>query len=151
MVVRDHCDRARPGSCPTIAAGPPQSPADDGHGSAPAARTAQRTASILQCVRGDGGDLGDLLAGGDVLLVGLEVLDDGLNGSLGTPPQVHGVAASRNVLNRLGEDGAGEDSGGGGTVTGDLVGLGGDILDEARAQVLELVLEGDGLCDRNTV
>lgn len=102
-------------------------------------------------IGGDGGDLGDLLAGGNVPLVCPQVLDDGLDSSLGSSPQVHGVAASGHVLNGLGEDGAGKDSGGGGTVSGNLVGLGGDILEQAGAQVLELVLEGDSLCDGYTV
>jgi len=99
----------------------------------------------------DGGDLGDLVAGCDVPLVRPQVLDDGLNGSLGSAPQVHGVAASGYVLDGLGEDGAGKDSGGGGTVTSNFVSLRGDILEQTSTQVLELVLESDGLCNCNTV
>ena len=108
-------------------------------------------ANELVAVGGDGSDLANLVAGGDVALVGLEVLDDGLNGSLGTSAKVHGVAAGGHVLDGLGEDGAGEHGGRGGTVTGDLVGLAGDILEETSAEVLELVLEGDGAGDGHTV
>ena len=107
--------------------------------------------NVLVAVGGDGGDLGDLLAGGDVALVLLKVLDDGIDGGLDTSSQVHGVAASGDVLDGLGEDGAGEDGCGGGTVTGNLVGLTSNILDEAGTEVLELVLQLDGLRDRNTV
>jgi hypothetical protein len=45
----------------------------------------------------------------------------------------------------------GEHGGGGGAVTGDVVGLGGDFLDELGAHVLERVLELDLLGDRHTV
>jgi hypothetical protein len=108
-------------------------------------------ANELVAVGGNGGDLANLVAGGDVALVGLEVLDNGLNGSLSTSAEVHGVAASGDVLDGLGEDGAGEDGSGGGTVTSDLVGLAGNILEETSAEVLELVLEGDGAGDGHTV
>ena len=102
-------------------------------------------------VGGDGGDLGDLLACGDVLLVFAQVLDDSLDSSLSSSPQVHGVAAGSDVLDRLGEDGVSEDRGSGGSVTSDLVGLGGNILEQAGTQVLELVLERDGSCDGYTI
>ena len=45
----------------------------------------------------------------------------------------------------------GEHGGRGGAVTGDVVGLGGDFLDELGAHVLERVLELDLLGDRHTV
>lgn len=106
---------------------------------------------VLIAVGGDGSDLGDLGAGGDVSLVLLEVLDNRLNGSLDTAAEVHGVAAGGNVLDGLGEDGTGEDSGGGGTVTSDLVGLGGNVLEELGTEVLELVLEGDGTGNGHTI
>jgi len=38
-----------------------------------------------------------------------------------------------------------------GTVTGSVVGLGGDVLDEAGAHVLVLVLKLDGLGDSHTI
>lgn len=108
-------------------------------------------ANVLVAVGRDGGDLGDLLRGGDVAAVLLEVLDDVVDGSLDTAAEIHGVAASSDILDRLGEDGAGEDGGSGGTVTGDLVGLGGDLGEELGTEVLELVLEGDGAGDSYTV
>lgn len=108
-------------------------------------------ANVGVTIGGDGGYLGDLLAGGDRAGVSLKVFNSGLDGSLDTAAQIHRVAASGNVLDGLGEDGAGEDSGGSGTVTSDLVGLGGNILDKAGTEVLELVLKLDGLGDTYTV
>ncbi|GKT57007.1 unnamed protein product [Colletotrichum tofieldiae] len=110
-----------------------------------------QTANLLVTVGRDGGDLGNLLAGGDISLVLLEELNDGIDGSLDTTAQVHGVAASGNVLDGLGEDGTGQDGSGRGSVTGGLVGLGGDILEQLGSEVLELVLQGDCLGDSDTV
>ncbi|KAJ0166013.1 hypothetical protein CTA2_9100 [Colletotrichum tanaceti] len=106
---------------------------------------------LLVTVGRNGGDLGNLLAGGDISLVLLEVLDDGIDGSLDTTAQVHGVAAGGDVLDGLGEDGTGQNGSGCGTVTGGLVGLGGDVLEQLGSQVLELVLQGDCLRDSNTI
>ena len=111
----------------------------------------EELANVCVAVGGDGGDLRDLLAGGDLLLVCAQVLDDGLNSGLSSAPQIHGVAAGSDVLDSLGEDGASENGGGGGTVTSNLVGLGGDILEKTSTEVLELVLEGDGLGDSHTI
>ncbi|QBZ61067.1 hypothetical protein PoMZ_08013 [Pyricularia oryzae] len=108
-------------------------------------------ADVHVAVGRDGGDLGNLLSAGDVAFLLVQELDDGVDGSLDTAAEIHGVAASGNVLDGLGEDGASEDSGRGGTVTGDLVGLGRDVLEELGTKVLELVLEGNGLCDGHTI
>ena len=60
----------------------------------------------------------------------------------------HRVGAGGDHAQALAHDGLGEQGGGGGAVTGDVVGLGGDFLDELGALVLEDVLEldltGDG-------
>jgi hypothetical protein len=85
---------------------------------------------VLVTVRRNGRDLGDLLRSGDGALVLLEELNDGLDGSLGTTTKVHGVATSGDVLDTLGIDGAGENGGGGGSVSGLLVSLGSDVLDK---------------------
>lgn len=111
----------------------------------------QELANVHIAVGGDGSDLLDLLGGGHGLGLALQVLDDGLNGGLGAAAQVHGVAAGSNVLHRLGEDGAGQHGGSGGAITSSLVGLGGDVLEQTRTKVLELVLERNGLGDRDTV
>lgn len=111
----------------------------------------EELANVCVAVGRDSGDLGDLLAGGDLLLVCAEVLNDGLNSGLGTAPQVHGVASGGNVLNGLREDGTSEDGGGCGTVTSDLVGLGGNVLEETSTEVLELVLKSDSLGNGDTI
>jgi hypothetical protein len=83
---------------------------------------------MVVAVRRDGGNLSDLIAGGDVARVLLEVLNNSLSSSLNSAAEVHGVAASSHVLDGLGEDGAGQDSGSRGTITSDFVGLGGNVL-----------------------
>ena len=55
-----------------------------------------------------------------------------VHGGLRAPTEVHGVASSSDVAKSLGEDGTGEDSDGGCAVTCCLVGLVGDVLDEAE-------------------
>jgi hypothetical protein len=102
-------------------------------------------------VGGDSSDLGDLLTGGDVALVLLEVVDNGIDSGLDTATEVHGVAAGSNVLHGLGEDSTSENGSSGGTVTGEFVGLGSDILEEASTEVLELVLKLDSLGHGHTV
>jgi hypothetical protein len=79
--------------------------------------------------------LGDLLAGGDIPLVGFQDLQNLVNGLLSTSSQVHRVTSSSNVLDTFGVDGSGQDSSGGGTVTGSVVGLGSDVLDESADQL----------------
>lgn len=111
----------------------------------------EELANVSVTVGGDGGDLGDFLAGGDLLLVCAQVLDNSLDGGLGSAPQVHRVASSGDVLDGLGEDSAGENGGGCGTVTSNLVGLGGDVLEKTSTKVLELVLKGNGLGDGYTI
>lgn len=99
----------------------------------------------------DGRDLSDLLTSGDVTLVLLEIVDNGVHSSLNTAAQVHGVAACSNVLHGLGKDGTSKDGSGGGTVTSEFVGLGSDILEETSTKVLVLVLELDSPGNGHTV
>lgn len=76
----------------------------------------------------DSGDLGNLGAGSDIPLVGLEVLNNSIDSSLSATAKIHGVAASSYVLDGLREDGPGKDGGRSRTVTSGLVGLRSDIL-----------------------
>jgi hypothetical protein len=94
-------------------------------------------------VGGDGTHLGDFLAGGAGLGDGLEFLGDGDDGLVDAALEVHGVHAGGDELHALAEDGLGQHGGGGGAVTGDVGGLGGDFLHHLGAHVLELVLELD--------
>ena len=55
------------------------------------------------------------------------------------------------VLRSLADHRAGEDGSGRGSVSGDVVGLGSDFLDELRAHVLERIFELDFLRDGHAV
>ena len=102
-------------------------------------------------VRGDGGDLGDLLLAGDLLRLPLDVLDDGRDGLVDPALQGHGVGAGGQGLQALFEDGLGQHGGGGGAVAGGVGGLGGGLLDELGAHVLIRVGQLDLLGDRDAV
>ncbi|RUS28518.1 hypothetical protein BC938DRAFT_481794 [Jimgerdemannia flammicorona] len=65
----------------------------------------------------------------------LQELDDSVDSKLDTAAKIHGVAASSDVLDTLGKDGTSEHGGRGGAVTGDLIGLVGNILDEPARMV----------------
>src|SRR5512133_3373216 len=64
---------------------------------------------------------------------------------------LHGVGAAHDGLDALTVDGAGQDRGGGGAITGDVGGLGGDLAHQLGAHVLVLVLELDLLGDGDAV
>ena len=98
--------------------------------------------------RGDSGHSRDLLTGVDRDGVGLEALHDGVHALVQTALDDHGVGAGGDVLEALGHERLAQHHGGGGAVTGDVIGLGGDFLEELRTHVLEgifeLHLSGDG-------
>jgi hypothetical protein len=77
--------------------------------------------------------------------------DGGGHGLVDAALQVHRVHAGGDGLQALADDGLGQHGGGGGAVTGDVGGLGGDFLDHLRAHVLELVGELDFLGDGDAV
>src|SRR5207248_4631457 len=62
----------------------------------------------LTLTRGDGRHAGDVLLARDLLRLGLEVLDDGLDGRLDAPLETHRVRARRDVLQTLADDRLGE-------------------------------------------
>lgn len=111
----------------------------------------EKSTNVSVAVGGNGSDLGDLCAGGDVALVLDKVIDNGVDGGLSSSAEIHWVATSGDVLDGLGEDGTGKNGSSGGTVTGNLVGLGSDILEETGSKVFKLVLESDGSCDSDTI
>src|SRR5690606_19538245 len=80
-------------------------------------------ADFLVAVGRDGADLGDLLVRGDLLGVGLQVLDDGVDGEVDAALQVHRIHAGGDRLGAFLHDGLGENRGGGGAVTGEVRGL----------------------------
>src|SRR5215213_3285235 len=94
------------------------------------------------------GRVGDLVAGLDVLGLVLDGLDGQLGGLLDAALEAHRVGPGGDVAQALADQGLGEHGGGGGAVTGDLVGLLGDLLaglgPDLLPRVLELDLVGDG-------
>ena len=82
---------------------------------------------------------------------GADGLDGGLDGGLDALLERHRVGAGGHVAQALADHRPGEDGGGGGAVTGDVVGLLGDLLDQLGADPLERVLELDLLGDGDAV
>ena len=76
---------------------------------------------------------------------------DGLDGLLDALLERDGVGAGRDVAQAFADERLSQHGGGGGAVTGDVVGLLGDLLDELRADLLVRVVELDLLGDRNAV
>ena len=100
---------------------------------------------------------GDRRGGGDLLL-GLDVdghvqqvLGDGGGGLLDAALEGHRVGAGGHVAQALADQGLGQHGGGRRAVTGDVVGLLGDLLDELGPDLLVRVLELDLLGDAHTV
>ena len=118
--------------------------ADLGHG------VGDDLADRLVAVGRDGADLGDLVAR-HRLGHRLEPGDDGLDGEVDAALEVHRVGAGGDVLGAFAHDRLGQHRRGGGAVTGDVRGLAGDLADEARAEVLDRVLEVDFLGDGDAV
>ena len=69
--------------------------------------------------------------------------DDGLDGLVDAALEADRAGAGGDVAQALADHRLGEHGGGGGAVTGDVVGLGGDLLGELGAEVLVRVLELD--------
>ena len=78
----------------------------------------------------------------------LDGLDRGRDGLLDAALEAHRAGAGGDVAQALAHERLGQDRGGRGAVTGDVVGLGRDLFDELGAHVLERVVEldltGDG-------
>src|SRR6266542_239469 len=108
-------------------------------------------AADLGVLRGDGGDGGDLLLGLEVTGVVADVLGDRLDGPLDAALEPQRVGAGGHVAEPLVHQRLRQHGGGGGAVTGDVVGLGRDFLGELGPEVLVVVLELDLLGDRHTI
>src|SRR5690606_14535813 len=100
-------------------------------------------------VGGDGAYLSDGLGVGAWLGQILQLVDNGDGGLVDTALEVHRVHAGGNGLQAFVDDGLGQYGSGGGAVTGFVVGLGGNVLEQLSAHVLELVLQLDFLGDGN--
>ena len=93
----------------------------------------------------------DLLAGLDVLGHAEQLLGDSLDGLLDAALERHRVRAGGHVAQALADHGLGEDGGRRRAVTGDVVGLLGDLLDELGPDLLVGVLQLDLLGDAHTI
>jgi len=109
------------------------------------------SSSVLGVGGGDRRGRGDLLLRLDLLGVGQQLVGDGLDGLLDALLQRDRVGAGRDVAQALAHERLGEHRGGRRAVTGDVVGLLGDLLDELRADLLVRVVELDLLGDRHAV
>src|SRR5690606_23575965 len=88
---------------------------------------------------------------GHVLRTALQVLDHLGHGEIDAALEVHRVDAGGDRGHAFAHDGLGQHGGGGGAVTGEVVGLRGHFAQHLRAHVLELVLELDLLGDGDAV
>ena len=89
----------------------------------------------------DGGNSADVLATADRGAAGAHRVGHRIRGRQDTDAQRHRRGAGGEVVQPLGDHRARQHGGGGGAVAGDVVGLGGDLLDQLRPHVLEVVLE----------
>ena len=85
--------------------------------------------------------------GGGLVERGLHGVDGGAHAAA----ERHRVGAGGDVAHALVDQRLGQHGGGGGAVTGDVVGLGGDVLGQLRAEVLVRVVEVDLAGDRHAV
>ncbi|MNS59742.1 hypothetical protein D3C72_927080 [compost metagenome] len=99
----------------------------------------------------DGTDLSDFLAGRDRLGLLLQFSHGGGDSLVDAALQVDRVETGGNVLQAFHDDGLSQHGGGRGAVTGVVGGLGGNVLDQLCADVLELVLQFDFLGDGHAV
>src|SRR5688572_24705120 len=108
-------------------------------------------ADVLVGVGRDGADLGDFLRGRGRLGDLLELFDGGHDGLVDAALEVHRIHAGGDRLHALADQRLRQHGGGGGAVTGDVGGLGGDFLHHLGAHVLELVGQFDLLGDGHAV
>mmetsp|Transcript_25244 Transcript_25244/g.40967 ORF Transcript_25244/g.40967 Transcript_25244/m.40967 type:complete len:200 (-) Transcript_25244:61-660(-) len=102
-------------------------------------------------IRRDGGYLLNLGGVGDGLGDLLQFLQHQLHSCINATFQVHGVHSCHDCLGSLTEDGARQHGGGGGAIPGHVVGLGGHLFDQGRAQVVLLIFELDGFGNCDTI
>src|ERR1017187_10162877 len=114
-------------------------------------RIGKELADLDGAVGGDGADLGDLFVRGDLLGVGLEVLDDGFDREIDAALEVHRVHARGYRLAAFAHDRRGQHGRGGGAVAGLIGGAGSDFAHHLCAHVLELVFEFDFLRHRHAI
>lgn len=111
----------------------------------------QKFAHFLVAVGGNGANIGDLLLAFDGLGTRLEVLDHTVHGEVDTAAEIHWVHTGSYTFAAFTVDGTGQNGGCGSSVTSDIVGLAGDLLDERGANIFETVRKLDGFGHSDTV
>src|SRR4051812_17324839 len=105
----------------------------------------------LTIARRDSRDARNVLLAGDLLRLGLQVLDDLLDRLLDPALDRHRVRTRGDVAETVLDDRLRQDGRGRRAVAGDVVRRRGDLTDELCALVLEHVLDLDLACDRDAV
>ena len=113
-------------------------------------RVCDQVADVL-VAGGNGADAGDVIGAGNGLGDALDGLDSGCGGLLDALSHNHGVCARGEVLQTFVDHRLCEHGRAGGAVACDVVGLGGDFLDELCAHVLKRILKLDLLRDGHAV
>src|SRR5699024_7830319 len=85
---------------------------------------------------GQTGDMSDLRGVGDIAGDGAELFGHGLDGGFDSALELTGCGTGGDVAQSFVDEGLGQNGRGGGSVTGDVVGLGGDFLGQLDAEVL---------------
>ena len=111
----------------------------------------RRSSRDLGVTGRDGTDGSNLLLGLDRLGLLLHLGDGGVDGLVDAATDGQRVGASSDVAQTIVDDSLSEQGCGGGAVTHGVVGLGGDLLHQLSAHVLDVVLELDLLSDGNAV
>ena len=96
---------------------------------------------------GNSTDTGDILLAVDLLGIVDQRRDSGVHSLLHALTQNHGVRAGGHILHALADESLCQQGSGRGAVTGGIVCLGGDLLDQRGAHVFRLVLQLDLLGD----
>ena len=134
---------SRPSDCPSSTVMTPSLPT--------LSMTSAMTSPTSGIGRRDGGQVGDVGAGLERAGLLLELGHDGLDALLQAALDGHRVGARGHVLEAFGDDRLAQHDRGGGAVAGDVVGLGGDFLEQLGAHVLEGVVQLDLTGDRHAV
>jgi len=99
----------------------------------------------------DAGDLGDLGLVVDLLGLRVDAVHGRGNGLLDAALEAEGAGTGSHVAQTFTHEGLRQHGGGGGAVTGDVVGLGRNFLDQLRTHVLERIVEFDLTSDGHAI
>lgn len=114
-------------------------------------KASNQFSNALVSVGWNSGNIGDHFSGFNWLASLLEVSNNDFNGVLDSATEIHGVHSCSNTFASLSEDGAGQNGGGGSSISGLIVGLLGNWFNELSTDVFEAVREFDGLGNSHTI